>query len=125
MQDMPSPVAILDLVIAHLNGVDLNGGARAKFEMRLATAALQLVRRAMQLAPATDVAERERLSALLDESGGLDQLNRRLCAMIRNGTLELSMPGVVRHLRTTTLEKLAIDQPTYAAYRRALARTGE
>jgi hypothetical protein len=102
----------------------LNGGARAKFEMRLTTAALQLVRRAMELAPASDAAEHERLSALLVETGDLEQLNRRLCALIRDGTYLLSTPGVAAHLRATTLEKLAIDQPTYASYRRALERTG-
>ena len=124
MQDMPSPAAILDLAIAQLNSVELNGGARAKFEVRLATAAVQLVRRAMELAPKTDAAEHERLSALLGQTGGLEQLNRRLCALIRNGALVLSTPGVAAHLRATTLEKLAIDQPTYAAYRRALEQTG-
>ena len=51
MQDMPSPAAILDLAITQLNSVELNGAPRAKFEMRLTTAALQLVQRAMELAP--------------------------------------------------------------------------
>ena len=121
---MPSPAAILDLAIAELKGVELNGGPRAKFELRLVTAAVQLVRRAMELAPTTDAAERERLSALLAETGGLEQLNHRLCALIRNGALVLSSPGVAAHLKATTLEKLAIDQPTYVAYRRALERMG-
>jgi hypothetical protein len=124
VQDTPPPAAILDLAIAQLKSVELNGGARAKFEMRLTTAALQLVRRAMELAPASDAAEHERLSALLVETGDLEQLNRRLCALIRDGTYLLSTPGVAAHLRATTLEKLAIDQPTYASYRRALERTG-
>ena len=123
MQDTPSPAAILDLAIAQLNSVELNGGARAKFEVRLTRAALQLVRRAMELAPTKDAAEHERLSALLVETGGLEQLNRRLCALIRSGTFALSTPGVAAHLRATTMEKLAIDQPTYASYRRALERT--
>jgi len=120
---MPSPAAILELAIAQLNGVELNG-ARAKFEMRLTIAAMQLVKRALELGPANDAAEHERLSALLVESGGLEHLNRRLCALIRDGALGLSSPAVAAHLRATTLEKLAIDQPTYAAYRRALERTG-
>ena len=120
---MPSPAAILDLATAQLSGVELNGGARAKFEVRLTTAAMQLARRAMELAPKSDAAEHERLSALLGEAGALEHLNRRLCALIRDGALQHSTPGVAAHLRATTLEKLAIDQPTYAAYRRALERT--
>jgi len=122
VQDTPSPSAILDLAIAQLNSVELNGGARAKFEVRLTRAALQLVRRAMELAPTNDAAEHERLSALLVETGGLEQLNRRLCALIRDGTFALSTPAVAAHLRATTMEKLAIDQPNYASYRRALER---
>lgn len=125
MQDRPSPAAILDLVIAQLNGVELNGGARAKFEMRLTAAAVQLVRRAMELTSLSDAAEHERLSALLGETAGLEQLNRRLCALIRNGAVALSTPGVAAHLRATTLEKLAVDQPNYAAYRRALEPSGD
>ncbi len=124
MQDMPSPAAILDLAIAQLNSVGLNGGPRAKFEMRLTTAAVRLVRRAMELTPLADAAEHKRLSALLMETGDLEQLNRRLCALIGDGALALSTPGLAAHLRATTLEKLAIDQPTYAAYRRALETTG-
>lgn len=125
MQDLPSPAAILGLAIAELNGVELNAGARAKFELRLTAAALQLVRRAMELSPTSDAAERERLSALLGDTGALEHLNRRLCALIRNGALGFSTPSVAAHLRATTLEKLAIDQPTYAAYRRALEPIGE
>lgn len=124
MQDSPSPAVILDLAIAQLKDIELNGGARAKFEVRLTMAAMQLVGRAMELAAKTDAAEHERLSALLVETGSLEQLNRRLCALIRDGALGLSSPAVAAHLRATTLEKLAIDQPTYAAYRRALERTG-
>jgi hypothetical protein len=120
---MPSPAAILDLAIAHLGAVDLNGGARAKFEMRLAMAALQLVRRAIELGPASDAAEHRRLQSLLGQEGDLESLNCSLCALIRDGELSLSSPGVAAHLRAAAMEKLAIDQPTYAAYRRALEKT--
>ena len=37
MQDMPSHAVILVLAILQLNSVELNGDARAKFEMRLTT----------------------------------------------------------------------------------------
>ena len=86
----------------------------------MADAARQLVERAMRLSPASDAAEQARLKVLLGEDGDLKQLNRRLCALIRNGALTLATPGLAAHLRATTLEKLAVDQPTYAAYRRAI-----
>jgi hypothetical protein len=54
---------------------------------------------------------------LLGEQGDLETLNRRLCARIAAGEIGLSTPGLVDHLWQTTLDKLAIDQPNYAAYR--------
>lgn len=119
MQDRPSASVILDLAIDQLGNVD-PASARAKFEMRMAIAALQLVRREMELQPASDADELERLVALLGEEGDLEALNRRLCARIREGAMSFNSPGVAAHARATTMAKLAIDQPTYAAYRRAL-----
>lgn len=116
MQDPPSLGAIQELVTAQL-GED---GARSKFEERLIEAALELMARADELAPASNVAEKKRLEALLGETGSLEHLNRRLCVLLREGALSLETPGVAAHLRATALEKLAIDQPSYAAYRRAL-----
>ena len=34
--------------------------------------------------------------------------------------MDLSTPGLAGHLRATALEKLAVDQPNYSAYRRAV-----
>jgi Domain of unknown function (DUF6285) len=41
-------------------------------------------------------------------------LSRRIAA----GEIDLQTPGVAEHLWATTLAKVAIDQPTYASYRR-------
>lgn len=122
MQDPPSTNAVADLAIAQLSDEE---PPRGRFEARMATAALELVKRAAALGPANEAAERKRLVALLGEHGDLPQLNSRLCALMRDGALTLSTPGLAAHLRATTMEKLAIDQPTYAAYRRALERAEE
>lgn len=119
MQDLPAPPLILELAIAQLNGVDF-AGPRAKFETRMVAAALQLVQRAMALQETSNAQEQERLTALLNEAGDLETLNRNLCTRIRNGDLTLNTPGLAAHVRATTMEKLVIDQPSYAAYRRAL-----
>lgn len=119
MQDLPAPPLILDLAIAQLAGVDF-ASTRAKFETRMAISALHLVQRTMALQETSDVREQERLTALLNEAGDLETLNRSLCARIRAGDLSLNTPGLAAHVRATTMEKLAIDQPSYAAYRRAL-----
>lgn len=112
MQDPPAPEVIERLARASAAG--------GKLEARMAAAALELVERAGALGPASNAAERVRLIALLRESGDLLQLNRRLSVLIREGALTLSTPNLAAHLRATTMEKLAIDQPTYAAYRRSL-----
>jgi hypothetical protein len=120
MQDHPSALAVLDIAIAHLRDntlPDLKG--RAAFDMRVTLNALQLVRRTLALTPESDVAECARLEALLGEVGDLEGLNRALCAHIEVGEFDLSTPGLAAHLRATALEKLAVDQPTYSAYRRA------
>jgi hypothetical protein len=109
------------MAIAHLRDAaapKLEG--RALFEMRVTLSALAVVRRTLELAGESDASERERLEALLGETGDLETLNRKLCEMIRAGALDLDSPGVEAHLRATALEKLAVDQPSYSAYRRAI-----
>jgi hypothetical protein len=121
MQDNPTAAAILDMAIAHLQDNLLPSlDARAKFELRVTLSALALVRRTLALTPASDAAETARLEALLGDTGDLETLNCRLAAAIRDGSLTLYAPGLAEHLRATALEKLAVDQPTYAAYKRAL-----
>lgn len=97
---------------------------RAAFHARVAANALAIVARQLDLAPEAEAAEIERLRALLGVDGDLDELNRALCRGIRSGDLDLETPGLVEHLRKTTLDKLAVDQPKYSGYRRALEPTG-
>jgi len=121
MQDHPSAAAILDIAIAHLrDNVAPTLEGPAKFEMRVALSALALARRTLELTPASDAAERGRLAALLGEDGDLESLNRLLCERVRDGAIDLGAPEFIAHLRATALEKLAVDQPTYSAYRRAV-----
>jgi hypothetical protein len=84
--------------------------------------ALSIVERGLEIGLALDAAEQSRLETLLGRTGSLEELNRELCRRIRAGELELESPGLAAHLRETTHAKLAVDQPRYAAYRRA---TGE
>jgi hypothetical protein len=83
-----------------------------------------MMRRHLDLAPAAEAAEHERLKALLGLDGDLAALNAELAARIAAGDMDLSTPGLKDHLWTVTLDKLAVDQPTYAAYRASLAERG-
>ena len=94
---------------------------RTAFHARVAVNALAIVERQLELGPAQDDAELERLRALLPEVGSLDAANRELCRRIRAGELGLDTPGLREHLRETTLAKLSVDQPKYSGYRRATA----
>lgn len=122
MQDRPDPDELLAAVAAFLREQampQLQG--QAAFHARVAANALDIVRRQLRLAPAAAAAEHQRLRALLGRDGSLEELNAMLCARIADGTIGLHTPGLLAHLRRVTLDKLAVDQPTYAGYRRALA----
>ena len=123
MQDDPSPLAVLDAAIGHLReNVLPKLDTRGQFEMRVTMSALSLVRRTLALTPESDAAEVLRLRELLGEGGDLASLNASLCARIRDGAVDLKTPGLFDHLYKTAVEKLAVDQPYYSAYKRAIAQ---
>jgi hypothetical protein len=61
-----------------------------------------------------------RLVKLLGENGSLVDLNRKLADSIATGAVDLRTSGLADHLWQTTMDKLAVDQPNYASYRREL-----
>ena len=124
MQDEPTPVELLEGVAAMLRDIampELTG--RTAFMVRVGANAVDLVRRQLELGAKFDAAELARLQALLKSEGALLDLNTRLCAAIENRSVTLDTPGLADHLWATTMEKLAVDQPQYAPYRRALKNT--
>ncbi len=121
MQDEPTPIELLDAVITYLRDElmpELSG--RSAFLTRVSANACDIVRRHLLNAAAYDGAEMARLAGLLSQAGTLEELNRELCARIERGEMTLETPGLADHLWATTMEKVAIDQPQYAPYRRAL-----
>ncbi len=95
---------------------------RTAFHARVAANALAIVERQLALGPEAEAAERTRLCDLLgrtDRDADLESLTRDLCRRIRDGELGIDSPGLTEHLRLTTLDKLAVDQPRYSGYRRA------
>ncbi|MBF3046427.1 hypothetical protein HKT35_39455, partial [Pseudomonas aeruginosa] len=67
-----------------------------------------------------DATEAARLKQLLGADGTLMELNRTLSDKIASGELDLATPGLPEHLGQTTMDKLAVDQPNYASYKREL-----
>jgi hypothetical protein len=122
MQDQPTPSEVIGAVAQFLKTVvaaETTGAT--SFQARVAANALEMMKRELDLAPAEDAAELARLTALLGEDGTLAELNQTLAEKIAAGDLDLTTPGLKDHLWATTLAKLAVDQPTYAAYRASLA----
>lgn len=126
MQDPPHSKDLLEQVAAFLRTEVLPqlSGALA-FHVRVAANAVDLARREVALAPASDAAEHARLTALLGMDGDLAALNAVLCERIRAREIDLATPGLVDHLRRSMLAKLAVDQPNYSAYVRALETWGD
>jgi len=78
------------------------------------------VTRQLTLEQTSDAAEAARLARLLDTQGSLMELNRALADEIAKGKIDLQTPGLTEHLWQTTMDKLAVDQPNYASYKREL-----
>ena len=94
------------------------------FKLRVSINALDLVSRQLTLEQDSDAAEVSRLSQLLGMQGSLSELNRTLADRIAKGELDLQTPGLAEHLWQTTMDKLAVDQPNYASYKRELGEGG-
>ena len=89
---------------------------------RVAANALAIAEREIAGGPAAADEELTRLRSLLGRDGSLDQLNRALAARIASGDISLETPGLAEHLKRTTLDKVAIDQPSYSGFKSAVAR---
>jgi Domain of unknown function (DUF6285) len=121
MQDEPTPTELIKAVADFLrNELTPAIGGHSAFKLRVAINALDLVTRQLTLENSSDATETARLTRLLGAQGSLAELNRALAGRIANGDADLQTPGLAEHLWQTTMDKLAIDQPNYAAYRREL-----
>jgi uncharacterized protein DUF6285 len=122
MHDQPS---VSELVLAVKSFIDETAGpnltGHAAFHARVASNALATVLRDLELRPANEAAEIARLKNLLDASEGDDlaALNARLSEKIQSGDLTLETPGLLEHLKTTTVAQVEIDQPRYSGLRTA------
>ncbi len=123
MQDEPTPNELIKAVADFLrNEIAPAITGHNAFKLRVGINALDLVTRQLALAQAADAAEAARLKQLLGTDGSLIELNRMLSEKIAKGEVDLQTPRLADHLWQTTMDKLAVDQPNYAAYKRELGQ---
>lgn len=122
MQDLPDNTDLLASVEAFLKEdiVPQLSSADA-YRTRVSANVLAMVRRHLEQASADGTHdERERLYRLTHKKGTLAGQTAELCRLIAEGQLDAGHPVLRDHLWRTTLDKLAVDQPRYSGYRRAL-----
>ena len=121
MQDEPTPTELVRAVADFLRTeiMPVLKGHNA-FKLRVGINALDLVTRQLELEGPSDAAEVARLKALLGLDASLMELNRALAERIAKGEVDLNTPGLKDHLWQTTMDKLAVDQPNYASYKREI-----
>jgi hypothetical protein len=125
MQDEPRPEELIKAVADFLRDEIAPGiSGHHAFKLRVSINALDLVTRQLRLEEGSDAEEIARLSRLLGRQGSLAELNRALADRIARGDADLQTPGLAEHLWQTTMDKLAVDQPNYASYRRELGSKG-
>ena len=116
MHDQPS---ISELVQAVKSFIDETAAPNLKghaaFHARVASNALATVLRDLDLRPTNEAAERGRLQALLGtDEHDLRALNAALCEAIKAGQLTVTSPGLMEHLKLTTIAQVEVDQPRYS-----------
>lgn len=90
------------------------------YQAKVAANALGILQRECRQGGVARSQEQTRLSELLAKQAGLNELNRELVEAIKTGERQWRDAAVLEHLWLTTLDRIAIDQPGYASYRRIL-----
>lgn len=120
--DMPRADELLISVRDFLrNDVMPETQGRTNFLSRVASNSLDIVLRELSSGPAHQAEELARLQGLFDSSNDLPTLREELVQGLRDRTLALDDEALQTHLRQTVVNQIAIDQPKYSGFKRAIA----
>ena len=123
MQDEPTPTELIKAVADFLrNEITPVIKGHNAFKLRVGINALDLVTRQLALEQGSDAAESGAAEGSCSAFGWLADRARtaRYAEKIAKGEVDLQTPGLAEHLWQTTMDKLAVDQPNYASYKREL-----
>lgn len=91
-----------------------------RFYAFVARNSLQIIKREINLINNFEEKENIRLENLLKKKGNTRELNKILCERIKTRQIDRKDAELKEHLIKTTMAKLAIDQPNYSGYLKAL-----
>ena len=94
---------------------------RTNFLSRVSGNSLDIVLRELMLGPNHQAQELARLQALYGSSDDLMTLKNRLVAELRDKSISLDNEALQIHLRQTVVNQIAIDQPKYSGFKKAVA----
>ena len=117
MHDAPSQKEMIQAVKAFIDNTAMPSlKGHAAFHARVASNVLATVLREMDIRPEAESEEVQRPTELLGTEPGQSAvaLNKLLCEQIRSGEMSLTRPGLLSHLKTTTIAQLSVDQPGYS-----------
>ena len=122
--DMPSLDELVTSVRDFLReDVMAETSGRSNFLARVAANSLDIVLRELSLGPEHQAQELARLTRLLGNDQDIMALRWQLVNSLRDGSQDLADPLLQEHLRQTVVNQIAIDQPKYSGYRRALEQS--
>ncbi|MBL6690600.1 MAG: phosphotransferase family protein [Pseudomonadales bacterium] len=93
---------------------------RANFLSRVASNSLDIVLRELSLGPTHQAWELDRLQVLFQSEEDLMSLRWQLVTELRDKQISLDNEALQNHLRQTVVDQIAIDQPKYSGFKRAL-----
>ncbi len=103
------------------NDVMAETTGRANFLSRVASNSIDIVLREMLLGPEHQERELDRLQVLFDDEDDLMALRWRLVEEIRDKQIALDNEALMNHLRQTVVNQIAIDQPKYSGFKKAVS----
>jgi hypothetical protein len=93
---------------------------RSNFLSRVAANSLDIVLRELALGPTHQMLEYSRLQAFFGSNEDISVLRKRLVTELRDKTISLESDDLKSHLRHTVINQIAIDQPKYSGFKKAV-----